>query len=226
MFNLFGTLFFGSRATTTVNTVDEQLQQSDDLKSLTPNTDACTQTPPSTTSNELLMISQTQESKSTTTTPAPSDWVIVEKRSPVIQQQQQLRHESVATSTHVDEAEMPAEIDEPVRKEVEEGDDDDDVLLGSFFERQETNCPNEWLITPLPCLTSITCSQRSLVDNDPLENLLIEHPSMSVFVTVTSSALDASCFQENVVVSVWYFLFYKNFFFVTNEIFILTDIEE
>lgn len=78
----------------------------------------------------------------------------------------------------------------------------DDVLLGSFFDRNEVDMQPEtetetetsktkvddWLITPLPCLTSITCSQRSIIDNDPLENLLIEHPSMSVFVTVTSSS--------------------------------------
>ena len=47
---------------------------------------------------------------------------------------------------------------------------------------------NDWQITPLPCLTSTTWSQRSLVTEDPLENLLIEHPSMSVFVTATSSS--------------------------------------
>jgi hypothetical protein len=40
---------------------------------------------------------------------------------------------------------------------------------------------DSWLLTPLPCLTSITQSQRSIIDNGPLENLLIEHPSMSVF---------------------------------------------
>lgn len=36
-----------------------------------------------------------------------------------------------------------------------------------------------WLITPSPCLTSITESsqQKSMIDNDPLENLLIEQPS-------------------------------------------------
>ena len=45
-----------------------------------------------------------------------------------------------------------------------------------------------WLITPLPCLTSITelSQQRSMIDNDPLENLLIEHPSMSIFMSATA----------------------------------------
>jgi hypothetical protein len=98
-------------------------------------------------------------------------------------------------------------------------DDDNDVILGSFFERNQHNTnensqygpssesmmdhnennnvninldlssklnssgknDDSWLLTPLPCLTSITQSQRSIVDNGPLENLLIEHPSMSVF---------------------------------------------
>lgn len=91
----------------------------------------------------------------------------------------------------------------------DEEEEDNDVLLGSFFDRnqfdQDDRQPqpsaaaaavqspllpphkDEWLITPLPCLTSITTSQRSIVDNDPLENLLIEHPSMSVFVSRTNS---------------------------------------
>ena len=41
-----------------------------------------------------------------------------------------------------------------------------------------------WLITPLPSLVSLQTSQKSpLMENAPLENLLIEHPSMSVFIT-------------------------------------------
>lgn len=49
-----------------------------------------------------------------------------------------------------------------------------------------------WLITPLPCLTSITSSQRSIVENGTLENLLIEHPSMSIFMSATQSASASS----------------------------------
>ncbi len=41
-----------------------------------------------------------------------------------------------------------------------------------------------WLITPLPSLVSLSTSQRSIVDSGALENLLIEHPSMSVFISV------------------------------------------
>ena len=42
---------------------------------------------------------------------------------------------------------------------------------------------DSWLITPLPSLVSLQTSQKSLIENAPLENLLIEHPSMSVFIT-------------------------------------------
>jgi hypothetical protein len=86
----------------------------------------------------------------------------------------------------------------------------DSKIVGSFFEKHQdedeefnrkygsnqTN-NNNWLITPLPCLTSIHASQRSIIENDPLENLLIEHPSMSVFVAATSSASNSDqSFQE------------------------------
>jgi hypothetical protein len=91
---------------------------------------------------------------------------------------------------------------EQTEKVIEKEEDSDEVLLGSFFERNEHTDGEEemqhdeeedevkqkdWLITPLPCLTSITTSQRSIVENHPFENLLIEHPSMSVFVSATSS---------------------------------------
>jgi hypothetical protein len=94
------------------------------------------------------------------------------------------------------------------------------TILGSFFEKnqeeddeynrkynksnnkidEEENMmmqttTKDWLITPLPCLTSITASQRS-IESDPLENLLIEHPSMSVFVAATSSQNSDVSFDE------------------------------
>lgn len=98
-----------------------------------------------------------------------------------------------------------------------------ECLLGAFFERamdqdevemedqnelerRELSCltllnsnkKEDWLITPLPCLTSITSSQRSIIENHPLENLLIEHPSMSVFVSATSSSCDEEEEEEEV----------------------------
>ncbi|RMZ96040.1 tumor p53-inducible nuclear 2 isoform X1 [Brachionus plicatilis] len=98
---------------------------------------------------------------------------------------------------------------EPAPGELERAEDDNDVILGSFFERNEHSTDDQerykartydddempevrskdWLITPLPCLTSITASQRSVTENSELENLLIEHPSMSVFVTATSTSI-------------------------------------
>jgi len=46
-----------------------------------------------------------------------------------------------------------------------------------------------WLITPLPCLTSITESsqQKSMIDNDPLENLLIEQPTRFMSASTTEA---------------------------------------
>ena len=118
------------------------------------------------------------------------------------------------------EAEMKAFLAASQRADEE----DLDLMLRSFFDRNEREGLEEmrlrgeeeheqqtveqmeanpveqaeetWLITPLPCLTSITMSQRSIIENGTLENLLIEHPSMSVFMSATSSsasspALDA-----------------------------------
>jgi hypothetical protein len=47
-----------------------------------------------------------------------------------------------------------------------------------------------WLITPLPCLTSITESSqqaKSMIDNDPLENLLIEQPNRFMSASTTEA---------------------------------------
>lgn len=96
-----------------------------------------------------------------------------------------------------DEDEDEGEInDEPKGEEEEEEDNDNDVNMAEepvVVEQQKQQC--DWLITPLPCLTSITASdERSsiLFDTDPLENLLIEHPSMSVFFSATSSSSSSS----------------------------------
>jgi hypothetical protein len=55
-------------------------------------------------------------------------------------------------------------------------------MLRSFFDRAADQTPStttvtadQWLITPLPCLTSINSTQRSMIE-DPNENLLIEQP--------------------------------------------------
>jgi len=57
------------------------------------------------------------------------------------------------------------------------------TVIDKPVEAQETVLAQKktdtWLITPSPCLTSITESsqQKSMIDNDPLENLLIEQPT-------------------------------------------------
>lgn len=92
-------------------------------------------------------------------------------------------------------------------------DNNQDQLIGSFFQKHETddtskpididqaNTDNQqtqpilpkkndtWLITPLPCLTSITESsqQKSMIDNDPLENLLIEQPTRFMSASVSEA---------------------------------------
>lgn len=118
-----------------------------------------------------------------------------------------------------DEQEAKHEEENTRIKMFERADDDNDIILGSFFEKNENDSTEDshrykirndndkddqvvrkqqqqqqqdWQITPLPCLTSTVTSQRSLVDEDPLENLLIEHPSMSVFVSATSSSSSSS----------------------------------
>jgi hypothetical protein len=152
------------------------------------------------------------------------DWVIVDKMDdaePSNLNRPLINHVGINTSMHrsvvhqtesndsVDtlntgHTDQPSVSSHP--NKVDEELESDDVLLGSFFERNEREEMNtdeqmvieqqqpskksreDWLITPLPCLTSMTPSkQRSIIESDPLENLLIEHPSMSVFVAATSS---------------------------------------
>ena len=49
-----------------------------------------------------------------------------------------------------------------------------------------------WVIAPPPCFTGSQVGMLSPVAASPLENLLIEHPSMSVYLSVPHSALPAS----------------------------------
>lgn len=56
-----------------------------------------------------------------------------------------------------------------------------------------------WLITPLPCLTSITESsqQKSMIDNDPLENLLIEQPTRFMSASTTEASTPRKRSKKN-----------------------------
>lgn len=190
MFNLFGSFFFGSRQVEQNAATENNNEQH--MEEARVNSDASTQTLDA--AQQLLMVSTHHDQEDA----LQKQWVIVERAKQEQQQAPQVAEAS--TSTHL--LEDVKEEEETMPSVPEREDDDEDVLLGSFFDRNQfddsaktsqvvTAAPqkDEWLITPLPCLTSITCSQRS-IENDPLENLLIEHPSMSVFVTVTQSAVD------------------------------------
>ena len=102
-----------------------------------------------------------------------------------------------------DEDEDEGEINDDVEPREEEEDNENDVNMAEepvVVEQQQKQQQCDWLITPLPCLTSITASdERSsiLFDTDPLENLLIEHPSMSVFFSATSSSSSSSSSSSN-----------------------------
>lgn len=63
-----------------------------------------------------------------------------------------------------------------------DNDDDDDVLEedGGFLRLESCSLEESWFVTPPPCFTGRS-SQPVLLETSPLENLLIEHPSMSVY---------------------------------------------
>ncbi|KAM9723337.1 tumor protein p53-inducible nuclear protein 1 [Menidia menidia] len=65
----------------------------------------------------------------------------------------------------------------------EDVDDDDDVEEeeeGGFLHLDARSLEESWFVTPPPCFTG--CSGKPvLLEASPLENLLIEHPSMSVY---------------------------------------------
>jgi hypothetical protein len=127
------------------------------------------------------------------------------QNEPVLEQTTDIKNINEVNSTNYNTTDTsldwvivdPAEeADLKETKESEAVKENDSTLVGSFFDKNlnetkiEVDAPKKedsWLITPLPCLTSITCSQRSIVENDPLENLLIEHPSMSVFISATGN---------------------------------------
>jgi len=87
-----------------------------------------------------------------------------------------------------EEHEDEEEDEEPMVQQLDKTDSQTGQLTSATQTENVLKKNETWLITPLPCLTSITQSsqQRSMIDNDPLENLLIEHPSMSIFMSATN----------------------------------------
>jgi len=61
-----------------------------------------------------------------------------------------------------------------------EEEDDVDDEEGGFLRLDACSLEESWFVTPPPCFTGCS-SQPVLLETSPLENLLIEHPSMSVY---------------------------------------------
>ncbi|MEQ2237014.1 hypothetical protein ILYODFUR_018718 [Ilyodon furcidens] len=61
-----------------------------------------------------------------------------------------------------------------------EDDDDVDDEEGGFLHLDACSLEESWFVTPPPCFTGYD-SQPVILKTSPLENLLIEHPSMSVY---------------------------------------------
>ncbi|XP_022071837.1 tumor protein p53-inducible nuclear protein 1 [Acanthochromis polyacanthus] len=62
----------------------------------------------------------------------------------------------------------------------EEDEDDDEEEEGGFLRLDARSLEESWFVTPPPCFTG-RGTQPILLETSPLENLLIEHPSMSVY---------------------------------------------
>lgn len=62
----------------------------------------------------------------------------------------------------------------------EDGDAEEEVEEegGGFLHLDTASLEESWFVTPPPCFNG---SQPVLLETSPLENLLIEHPSMSVY---------------------------------------------
>nr|XP_057909935.1 tumor protein p53-inducible nuclear protein 1 [Doryrhamphus excisus] len=58
--------------------------------------------------------------------------------------------------------------------------EEEDEVEGGFLRLDMSSMEESWFVTPPPCFTGRS-SQPVLVETSPLENLLIEHPSMSVY---------------------------------------------
>lgn len=215
MFNLFGSLFFGNKS----NQAQPEPQAETVLQH------AETQTSPELQSEPQVQIQIETDVPQTDKANGLDWVLVErcdEAPATEMANTDDLENTSIMEHEVQDETIVDAEEEQQKSEEnliFERQDDDNDIILGSFFEKNQNSnddgeryktsglvvdeddeiveeAPNkDWLITPLPYLTSITASQRSIVENDPLENLLIEHPSMSVFVTATSSDLDLE--QDN-----------------------------
>jgi len=161
---IFGNIFYGQAATATTetNTSNEVSTQTFDNKTIA-------------TQVNLDTSKHNNSNLNDTSTSQQLDWVIVDEES----------QNTNDKACSVNNVEMTEEVVPTSLPSMES----DDVLIGSFFRKNEadegehaansTDKTQTWLITPLPCLTSITASsqQKSMIDNDQIENLRIEQPA-------------------------------------------------
>lgn len=170
--------------------VEEPIANEDEANKFS---EASTQTSDNKSTSTQVNLDESKHNESTNNNKSCQDWVIVDD----------ITENDKACG---DDVEMNQESQEPAEA-------NEDPLIGSFFQKNEVdeNMPSSeqsdktvetqtvlpakketWLITPLPCLTSITegSQQKSMIDNDPLENLLIEQPTrfMSTSTTVENTA--------------------------------------
>lgn len=210
MFNLIGSLLFGSKTVDTTST--ETQTQSDCLTTMD-------------TGSHQIETSTQIDSQINESSMTNEDWDIVDRSEEA--DKCDSKEVGVNTSIYQSPEPNPGEVQVQEKSIFDRPEDDNDIILGSFFEKNENSNDDQeryktqrlaeededisdevvaevrnkdWLITPLPCLRSITASQRSISENAELENLLIEHPSMSVFVSATSTSLIEST-HENVMQS-------------------------
>lgn len=165
--------------------------------------------------------SSLSRNNSSNNTKPDQDWVIVDpsEEADKLNKYTTTHEDEEVTETVANKVE-PQELARPTASVVRSiKDETEDIMLRSFFDRAEqdgvkddearkqgafirsvykTETPMEkqpvdqWLITPLPCLTSAASTQ---VENGPLENLFIEQPC--VFMNTTPAVVATPV--ENVV---------------------------
>ncbi|XP_077431142.1 tumor protein p53-inducible nuclear protein 1 [Vanacampus margaritifer] len=76
------------------------------------------------------------------------------------------------------------------------GDEGEEEEEGDFLRLDASSLEESWFVTPPPCFTGRGV-QSVLVETSPLENLLIEHPSMSVYAHHSPPRLNPNPLQRS-----------------------------
>ncbi|XP_061530738.1 LOW QUALITY PROTEIN: tumor protein p53-inducible nuclear protein 1 [Phycodurus eques] len=77
-----------------------------------------------------------------------------------------------------------------------EDDEGEEEEAGDFLHLDASSLEESWFVTPPPCFTGRGV-QSVLVETSPLENLLIEHPSMSVYAHHSPPRLNPNPLQRS-----------------------------